>query len=75
MNRATVDFIYFICKRYLECTLVFNGDYLSIPLGTGSCGYLFHEIPGMIPPSRPTPTPTTLLSQPHYTLPSNILNS
>ena len=30
-------------KRYLEC---FNGDYLSIPEGTGSCGYLFHEIPG-----------------------------
>ena len=22
-----------------------NGDYLSIPKGTGSCGYLFHEIP------------------------------
>ena len=27
---------------------MFNGDYLSIPLGTGSCGYLFHEIPGII---------------------------
>ena len=26
----------------------FNGDYLSIPEGTGSCGYLFHEIPGTI---------------------------
>ena len=26
----------------------FNGDYLSIPEGTGSCGYLFHEIPGII---------------------------
>ena len=25
----------------------FNGDYLSIPEDTGSCGYLFHEIPGM----------------------------
>ena len=25
----------------------FNGDYLSIPGGTGSCGYLFHEIPGI----------------------------
>ena len=26
----------------------FNGDYLSIPEGTGSsCGYLFHEIPGI----------------------------
>ena len=24
----------------------FNGDYLSIPEGRGSCGYLFHEIPG-----------------------------
>ena len=24
-----------------------NGDYLSIPEGTGSCGYLFHEIPGI----------------------------
>ena len=24
----------------------FNGDYPSIPEGTGSCGYLFHEIPG-----------------------------
>ena len=24
----------------------FNGDYLSIAEGTGSCGYLFHEIPG-----------------------------
>ena len=24
----------------------FNRDYLSIPKGTGSCGYLFHEIPG-----------------------------
>ena len=23
----------------------FNGDYLSIPDDTGSCGYLFHEIP------------------------------
>ena len=23
----------------------FNGDYLSIPEDTGSCGYLFHEIP------------------------------
>ena len=27
----------------------FNGDYLSIPEGTGSCGYLFHEIPCIIP--------------------------
>ena len=26
----------------------FNGDYLSIPEGTGRCGYLFHEIPGII---------------------------
>ena len=26
---------------------LFNGDYLSIPEGTGSCGYLFHEIPCM----------------------------
>ena len=25
---------------------LFNGDYLSIPEGTGSCGYFFHEIPG-----------------------------
>ena len=25
----------------------FNGDYLSIPEGTGSCGYLFHEILGI----------------------------
>ena len=25
----------------------FNGDYLSIPVDTGSCGYLFHEIPGI----------------------------
>ena len=25
----------------------FNGDYLSIPEGTGSCEYLFHEIHGM----------------------------
>ena len=25
---------------------LFNGDYLSTPEGTGSCGYLFHEIPG-----------------------------
>ena len=24
----------------------FNGDYLSISQGTGSCEYLFHEIPG-----------------------------
>ena len=24
----------------------FNGEYLSISEGTGSCGYLFHEIPG-----------------------------
>ena len=24
---------------------MFNGDYLSIFEGTGSCGYLFHEIP------------------------------
>ena len=24
----------------------FNGDYLAIPEGTGSCWYLFHEIPG-----------------------------
>ena len=24
----------------------FNGDYLFIPEGSGSCGYLFHEIPG-----------------------------
>ena len=24
----------------------FNGDYLSIPKGTGSLGYLFNEIPG-----------------------------
>ena len=23
----------------------FNGDYLSIPEGTGSCEYLFHNIP------------------------------
>ena len=26
----------------------FNGDYLSIPEGTGSRGYLFHEVPGSI---------------------------
>ena len=26
----------------------FNADYLSIPEGTSSCGYLFHEIPGII---------------------------
>ena len=25
---------------------LFNGDYPSIPEGTGSCGYLFQEIPG-----------------------------
>ena len=25
----------------------FKGDYLSIPEGTSSCWYLFHEIPGM----------------------------
>jgi len=30
-------------KWYLE----FNGDYLSIPEGTGRCGYLFQEIPGI----------------------------
>ena len=24
----------------------FNGDYLSIPESTGSCGYLSHDIPG-----------------------------
>ena len=30
-------------KRYLKC-----GDYLSIPEGTGSCGYLFHEIHGIL---------------------------
>ena len=24
----------------------FKGDYLSIPEGTSSCWYLFHEIPG-----------------------------
>ena len=36
-------------KILIKCTLsvhLFNGDYLSIPEGTGSCGYLFHEIPG-----------------------------
>ena len=27
---------------------MFNGDYISIPEDTGSCGYLFHEIPGII---------------------------
>ena len=26
----------------------FNGDYQSILESTGSCGYLFHEIPGII---------------------------
>ena len=26
----------------------FNGDYLSFPESTGSCGYLVHEIPGII---------------------------
>ena len=26
----------------------FNGVYLSIPEGTGTCGYLFHEIPDTI---------------------------
>ena len=25
----------------------FNGEYLSIPKCTGSCGYLFHEIPSI----------------------------
>ena len=25
----------------------FNGDYLSIPKGIGSRGYLFHKIPGI----------------------------
>jgi hypothetical protein len=34
-------------KRYLEVHS-FNGDYLSISEGTGSCGYLFHEIRGII---------------------------
>ena len=37
-------------KRYL-----FNGVYLSIPKGTGSCGYLFHEIPGICIPRYATP--------------------
>ena len=27
---------------------MFNGDYLSIPEGTDSCGYIFHEIPGTV---------------------------
>ena len=36
----------------------FNGDYLSIPEGTGSCVYLFHEIPGSIS--------STLLALPHF---------
>ena len=30
----------------------FNGDYLSISEGTGSCGYLFHEIPGRLKQRR-----------------------
>ena len=30
----------------------FNGDYLSIPEGTGSCKYLFHEIPGGVSRKR-----------------------
>ena len=34
-------------KQYVEWFTadLFNGDYLSIPEGTGSPGYLFHEIP------------------------------
>ena len=41
----------------MECTLVQLGDYLSIPEGTGSCGYLFHEIPGI----RIEPFPKSVL--------------
>ena len=44
----------FICiqlisyKRYLDRSVhSFNGDYLSIPECTGSCGNLFHEIPSI----------------------------
>ena len=33
-------------QRYLRSVHLFNGDYLSMPEGTGSCGYLFHEILG-----------------------------
>ena len=32
-------------KKGTRSVHLFNGDYLSIPEDTGSCGYLFHEIP------------------------------
>ena len=35
-------------QRYLRSVHLFNGDYLSIPEGTGSCEHLFQDIPGTL---------------------------
>ena len=43
-NLHTADFIKKILGGY---TRSMEPIYLSGPEGTGSCGYLFHEIPGM----------------------------
>ena len=40
----TADFIQKVLGVYTVHSL--NRDYVSIPEGTGSLGYLFHEIPG-----------------------------
>ena len=40
----TADFI----KKGTRSVHLFNRDYLSIPEGTGSCRYLFYEIPGIL---------------------------
>ena len=46
VSRLRVDIQLISYKRYWSVHSL-NGDYLSIPEGTVSGGYLFHEIPGI----------------------------
>ena len=44
-----MEYLQKIVRFHIKGTLSvhsLNGDYLAIPEGTGSCWYLFHEIPG-----------------------------
>ena len=45
LYQGTADFY----MKGIWSLCLFNGDYLSISEGAGSCEYLFHETPGTKP--------------------------
>ena len=47
VNKGLIHYTADYINRFFECT-PFNGDFFSIPKCTGSCEYLFREIPGIL---------------------------